>query len=472
MGHRPENWPSWLDEFRHRPMVLIAVALASGMAVSFAPWVLVFGVSALAVALLGDRKALWGSIVLVSLLTGVVMRPPPVRELPLEASEARFERYGGSFVVDSVPLSRGAGLQAYATIRGERFTVRFPQGFEVNRGDLVSGEGEIGPTSEFAGYDLGSQGLLVLERAAVDQRGPPMWRVGAAWHRSFVESADGGLSEGSSRAMAAMVFNETSGLRLDDWDQFRRTGLIHILSASGFHVAVVTGLMLVLLSLLPVPRIVQLIVLGLVLITYAAAAGFRPPIVRAVMMSGLTLGAHFWRREGDGLSGLAAAVVGSLLLDPASVNDLGFHLSVVSVAVLVTYVSVSFGSRPKLSELVGYAFRASFASTLSTLPLIWFVFGEITLWGVLASVLLLPVVSILVWLGVISWLIGIVVPPLGDLLWRGPTEWLCTAFLRIVEWGSGLPGSSVVLPVLPSGAMVMFLLAGVLMWRSNERLAK
>lgn len=472
MGRRPENWPSWLDEFRHRPMVLIAVALASGLAVSFAPWVILFGFMAFGVALSGDRKGLWGSSVLAFLVLGVLIRPPDVREMPLEASEARFVRWSGQIVVRSVPLPRAGGLQAYAQVDGERLTVRFPSGFEVNRGDVVIGEGEIGPSSEFAGYDLGSQGLLVLDRATVDQRGPPMWRVGAAWHRSFVDSAAGGLSEESSRTMAAMVFNETSGLRLDDWEQFRRTGLIHILSASGFHVAVVTGLMLVLLSLLPVPRIVQLIVLGLVLITYAAAAGFRPPIVRAVMMSGFTLGAHFWRREGDGLSGLAAAVVGSLLLDPASVNDLGFHLSVVSVAVLVTYVSADFASPPSWRELVSFAFRASLASTLSTLPIIWFVFGEITLWGVLVSVLLLPVVSVLVWLGVLAWLVGIVVPPLGDLIWQGPTEWLCGAFLRVVEWGSMLPGSSIVLPVLPSGAMVLFLLAGVLMWRSRERLAK
>ncbi|MBR1841818.1 MAG: DNA internalization-related competence protein ComEC/Rec2 [Oscillospiraceae bacterium] len=103
----------------------------------------------------------------------------------------------------------------------------------------------------------------------------------------------------------------------------QRSGIYHIATVSGLHVSLLCGLIFALFGRRRWASIITIPLLA----AFAAISGFRPSVVRAVIMQSFLLIAPLLRREDDKITNLAFALAFLLALNPLSALDVGLQLS-------------------------------------------------------------------------------------------------------------------------------------------------
>ena len=141
------------------------------------------------------------------------------------------------------------------------------------------------------------------------RRGGGGWSAGgSAFRRAITHGLDPQRRE--VRVIRAMVLGERP--RSDDEliDAFRNSGSLHVFAVSGLHVGLVGLCLWLLLRLLRVPRRWAVPLLVAAMFAYAWLAGLRAPAVRAAWMAALLLGGFLIRRPGRLLNLLSAVALG------------------------------------------------------------------------------------------------------------------------------------------------------------------
>ncbi len=316
-------------------------------------------------------------------------------------------------------------------------------------------------------------------------------------HRTWLTSTHTALAErvrelSPTPEAAALYLTLAAGLRAelgDDLEErFSASGLAHVLSVSGLHVAILAVLLLKLLRALlarvgplarrwDVRRVAAPLAVPLMW-GYVAFTGYQMPAVRsAVMASAVLLGMALWRRA-DGVNGLALAAIALLAWDPAAISDLSTRLSFLAVASLLVVTpairqlvplaapdgSVT-GWRRRLWEVrenVVSVFCASVAVTLSSAPLIAHVFQRLSFAGLISNVVCLPLCGLLTILAAGGAGLFIIEPWLATpFLWAG--GWASQALLWAVDLFAAMPGATVRVASFGVWAGTFFLL-GLFAW--------
>jgi competence protein ComEC len=205
-----------------------------------------------------------------------------------------------------------------------------------------------------------------------------------------------------------LVLGEDERIDAATVEDFRRSGLSHLLAVSGQNVALLALLAMPLLAALGMPIRTRLLWVLAAIVVYVPLAGAGPSIVRAGVMGGLSLLAMLAGRRASRLFGLAVAAVVTLAIDPHIGADVGWQLSFAAVLGILTLappiraaVASRIGARAWRGALAeGVAMTV--AATLSTAPLIAFHFGEISTTTLFANLLALPAVAPAMWLGMLA----------------------------------------------------------------------
>lgn len=190
----------------------------------------------------------------------------------------------------------------------------------------------------------------------------------------------------------------------DQWQVLTRTGTGHLIAISGMNIGLVAGLMFFLvrwlwslpgLTVLFVPA--PLVAAGAALLAalgYTALAGFAVPTQRALVMLAVALGGVFLRRRTSPSVLLAAALLAVLLVDPLAVISPGFWLSFAAVAVIL-YALSGADAKDWKERLIAWG-RLQWAIAAGLLPLLLFLFQQVSLSGPLANLVAIPVVELVV----------------------------------------------------------------------------
>jgi competence protein ComEC len=239
----------------------------------------------------------------------------------------------------------------------------------------------------------------------------------ALGHRAEIrERAEVALDRGMPAREAALargfVLGEDEEIDEPTVEDFRRSGLSHLLAVSGQNVALLALLAMPLLATLGMPLRTRLVwVLGAIVV-YVPLAGGDPSIVRAGVMGGLSVLATLVGRRSSRLYGLAVAAVVTLAIDPRIASNVGWQLSFAAVLGIVLLASPirraivarigCAGWRGALAE--GAAM--TIAATLATAPLIAFHFEGLSTTTLVANLLALPAIAPAMWLGMLAAAIG------------------------------------------------------------------
>ncbi len=367
-----------------------------------------------------------------------------------------------------------ARLQPGATVRVAGWMAPFEGQF--NPGDL-----DMASIMARRGVD----GRLTTRGAAnITLLSPPGATAGLlAWRQTTADAAAWslrlGMDDNPTRPRLAFLDTVLLGRWSDDivplQESFRRTGLAHLLSISGAHLAILLGLVWLLArAVMPRPRRAALVVL-VVLLMYLAVLPMTVPILRAAIMAGLFCLAMASGRRVSALELLAGACLLVLILRPADVANAGFQLSFGITAGLLLFTSrLSRRLYPEpfdetqlhrrrywVKRWLANVLAANLVGFAIGLPLVAYHFGLVACMAVVWSLPALPLVTLTLGLGFSKIVIGLLLPSTGmALAW--PLEWATDGLTGLADLGARLPGVAITLPRQPSLAWVLASLAVVL----------
>jgi competence protein ComEC len=270
---------------------------------------------------------------------------------------------------------------------------------------------------------------------------------------------------GSDAPMAkALLIAEQQEIPLEMRDRYARAGMVHMLSISGLHVAIIAGTILLILQAARVPRDAAAIA-GIVLTGfYVAVIGAPPPAVRSAAMLAIVGASRLTQRP---TSQWAALAVGAFapLVNPRTMLDLGYQLSVLGIAGLIASGKLSrriLGSRRMRFKKIYKELIASVVATIITTPLVAWYFGRVSLIAPFSNLVAGPVVSILQPCLFLA-LAFAPVPMIGR-MFADASHPLLVAFDRIAAVTSALPAASIdvspsLVTVVIGGAIVACLVS-------------
>jgi competence protein ComEC len=248
------------------------------------------------------------------------------------------------------------------------------------------------------------------------------------------------VGRGERRAvLAGILLGEDEGLDGDLRDDFRASGLYHLLAVSGQNVAFVAlgtaGIVLV----LGLGRLVgQVAAIGAVL-AYALAVGWQPSVVRASVAGCLAAVACLASRPSDAWHFLALGALVLLAWTPASLHEPGFQLSFTAVAAILVVV-------PRLRRLhAGYPLPwgvvqvvgIAAACGAATAPVLLLQFGVVPVWTVPANALAEPAMPPLLGLGLLAAVVEPVSPSAAAALtWLAGwcAAWIAWCARQVASW--------------------------------------
>ncbi len=213
----------------------------------------------------------------------------------------------------------------------------------------------------------------------------------------------------ASGILRALLIGDRDGISRPVRDMFNRAGVGHILAISGLHVGIVAAVAFFAFrhGLVFFPLFLKrgwtrkagaLLAMGAV-IGYGLLAGMGPSTQRAVIMVSTFMLAMVFGRSSDPLNSLAMAAVAILAIDPAALFSISFQLSFAAVAAIL-YGMQSADHWAFFKKLHRRALRRTllfvFVSVLAiagTLPLTAYYFNRISLVGLAANFLVIPLIG-------------------------------------------------------------------------------
>jgi competence protein ComEC len=404
-----------------------------------------------------------------------------------------------------------AGLAASATPRTVRVTVRSGAA-SLAVGDAVAVKAELQPASgpvipggfDFAraafydgvgavGFAYGAAKPAGIGPAPLDIR---LWRPLAALREIIRVRIEEALAGDSGHIAAALIMGDQGGIAATTQDAMRASGLGHVLSISGLHMALVAGsafwlirALLALSAKLALTRpIKKWAAAGGLAVSafYLGISGGGIATERSFIMLAIMLTAVLVDRRAITLRNVALAALVVLAFNPESLITASFQMSfAATVALVAGYEAITARAdrRLRLTDSIGPTilgraarfgiglFLTSLIAGLATTPFAVYHFQRLAPLTLVANLAAMPAVGLIVMpmalAAVIVMPFGLEVLPLSVMKWG--LDWMVWVAKTVAAWSEGAGD----VPMAPAAALIL-VVAGFLwlaLWRERWRLA-
>jgi competence protein ComEC len=296
---------------------------------------------------------------------------------------------------------------------------------------------------------------------------------------------------GSSGGIAtALATGDQNAVDKDDADAMRRSGLTHLLSVSGLHIAaVIAAAMFLTLKLLALSERLALR-FNLVLVAAAVGAvagigytlltGAQVPTVRSCIVALLVLAGIALGREALSMRLLAVAALAILLLKPESLAGASFQLSFAAVTAIIALHSTAWSRRifmrreeglvARIARALAGMLATGLAVEIALIPFALYHFHKAGLYGIGANLVAIPLTTFVIMpLEAASLLL--------DAVGLGAPFWYLTglsidALLWIAHKVGAATGAVATLAAMPGRAFALMIIGGLwaALWNGRVRL--
>lgn len=285
-----------------------------------------------------------------------------------------------------------------------------------------------------------------------------------------------GVSEKDESVLATLVLGDRDSMSRELTNSFSAAGVVHILSVSGFHVAVLYMILSRLFSLFGKSEAVRLLDFVSMMVCvwgFTFVSGSDSPTVRSALMITLYSFGKLARRDVDGYNVWAASAFFMLLYNPFYLFDIGFQLSylaVFSIQFFYTRIRNTIQITNPLFSVFWNGTALTLAAQIATMPLCLYYFRQVPWVFIFTSVPVSWLSSSLIPLGLL-WVaadkMDISVPFLPEL-----TAWNVDAIVSVVELFAGAPGVRIVFDgyMLLVSYISLIFLVGYIKSRNNKLL--
>jgi competence protein ComEC len=418
------------------------------------------------------RLAAMASVLLLGLLLGIWRGSSYLTKLrPYDAfsdqsvvlrvtadTDATYEDRGQlSFDADSVHIMDPVEMTAPGKIKVAGFGEP-----AIYRGDVVQVEGKLFKTLGSRQATVSFAELKVLGRSGA---------LSETARHGFVTGMLNALPEPNASFGLGLLIGQRSTLPDDVSRQLGAVGLTHIIAVSGYNLTIIieavrrlSGKRSKYQSLM-----ISLLLIGL----FLSVTGFSASIVRAAMVSLLSLLAWYYGRTFRPLLLLLLAAALTAGWYPVYLwADIGWYLSFLAFfgVLIVAPLFIRRFHRGRQPKLVAGVIIESLSAQLMTAPLVLYIFGVASLIAPLSNVVIVPLVPVAMLLSLVAGIAGMVIPALaGWLAW--PANILLTYMLDMVHIFSDVPRASVSRALPLSSMLVLYgavILVCLVLWQKTR----
>ena len=285
--------------------------------------------------------------------------------------------------------------------------------------------------------------------------------------REYSKAARAALPPTQAGLLLGMTDGDTEFIDDATNEEFRATGLAHIVAVSGYNVAVFLALVMIgARALAPRSRWLRVVFAVPALVFFAFLTGLEASVLRATVSAGIALVVTAGGRVTDALRGLLLAFVVLLLVSPELLVDPGFQLSFGATVGIVVWgerlaerVRRLFRRETRVVNAIASGLGTTIAAQLAVAPLLAWHFGRIPGLGAVANVVAIPLGGMVMVGGMATLTAASVVPFLDwtPSLMRLPLD----VILGAAHFFSELPSASIAVStaaaVAITGALAAFL---------------
>lgn len=273
----------------------------------------------------------------------------------------------------------------------------------------------------------------------------------------------------------AMLLGDQTGIP-EEWSQWMQlSGIAHILSVSGLHVALWYGLLERSIRPLQISPWVRWVLLAALLCAYALITGLRPSVLRAVIMLLAVQGAHVARRKADTLTNLSLSALIILLFRPLDLFSAGFQLSFSAVLGIILLRPAIMQVLSKRGKGLSEALSVTLSAQIGILPVSTHWFGTTPLLAVLLNLIAIPLTGLLIPVAALATLLDAIWTPLGFLLVEA-SRGMVAILLLMTRLAASLPLAYIRIGAFAWWTMAaclvcMLLCSSAVIWKWRARLA-
>ncbi len=334
--------------------------------------------------------------------------------------------------------------------------------YMVYKGDKVQVSGKLYPTRGAKSASISFADIKTLERSN---------SVIESTRRRFEAGMQSALPEPLASFGLGLLIGQRTTIPKDVNAQLAAVGLTHIVAVSGYNLTIIMRAVRHLLKKRSKYQstLVSILLIGLFLLF----TGFSASIVRAALVSTLSLWAWYYGRNFRPLVLILLAAALTAGWYPIYLwSDIGWWLSFLAfygVLVLGPLLArrLFHLKEPKLVAAVAIE---TVSAQIMTLPLIMYIFGQLSVVSLVANMLVVPLVSVGMLLCLFAGLGGMLLAPVsGWFAW--PARYLLTYMLDVAAILARLPGALVEQPLLLWQMLALYLLVlvvVVILWQKNR----
>lgn len=346
--------------------------------------------------------------------------------------------------------------------RGSQWRTRAPVlviGDVDELGDSVRLGSRLRLTGRLAPADGDDLAGVLNPNGAPDVVGTP----GAAWRaaervRASIRESVAHRPPSQAALVPALVDGDDASVDDALAEDFKATGLTHLMAVSGTNLTLLVGFVLVLARWCGVRGRWLYALAALGIVGFVLLARTEPSVLRAAVMGSVGLLAMGGNGRHRGMRALGVAVTGLLLVQPALATSVGFALSVLATGGIVVLAP---GWRDAMARWaprwLAEAIAVPAAAQLACTPLVAAISGQVSLAAVLANLLVAPVVGPATILGMAGGLIGLCWAWAGRLVGTG-AAWCVAWIVTVARRGAALPTASIGWGTGPAALAVLVVL--------------
>ncbi len=278
-----------------------------------------------------------------------------------------------------------------------------PRGTDIGQGDTLSFSrppaplSRPGPTNQFA-RTMGRKGISHAVRLGPDDFTvvpSPSSSLRRDFRLALAEKIDRLFGSGTAGLLKGLYFGNKNHIPKETVLSFTRAGVLHILAASGSHLATLAFLPLALLGLARLDRRGAFIITALFLALYLYATDLPVSLQRAFIMfvlGGLHLVLDHRRNPLNVLFHAAAAV---LIVQPWELYSLGFQLTFGATAGILLFYSNCRSSLSFLPPVLRNPLALTISAQALVFPILALRLGEINIVSLAANLVVVPLVQLI-----------------------------------------------------------------------------
>lgn len=255
----------------------------------------------------------------------------------------------------------------------------------------------------------------------------PLYYYALSLRQAISEKIEQLLPQKQSNFLQAVLLGNKNMYTADEKADFSAAGVSHIIAVSGFHLSVLTQMVLLFFSVFFRRRTLPAVFSAIFVLMFMAITGFSPSILRAGIMQLIVLLGMVTYRQSDTLNSLGLAVLLICIFNLYAVADMGLLLSfsaTLGIAVwyqrLMTVMSerifsVQDVSKPRLRDKLKQPITSvlsMFAVTVSALifsmPVSILSFRNIALYSVFTNLLITIPASVVIGTAIIMVICGFI----------------------------------------------------------------